>query len=121
MAQTNQVQCESMTKSGQYTGNTNNPFNGVALYANNDKVSFSQYFAYDTHNFTLRGASNNSKTAKVDLVINGQTVGTFSFGNNNPTEYTIQNVKHATGQVTIELVVTTDDGSWDAYIDYLKF
>lgn len=121
VAQTNQVQCESMTKSGQYTGNTNNPFNGVALYANNDKVSFSQYFAYDTHNFTLRGASNNSKTAKVDLVINGQTVGTFSFGNNNPTEYTIQNVKHATGQVTIELVVTTDDGSWDAYIDYLKF
>ena len=121
VAQTNEVQCESMTKSGQYTGNTNNPFNGVALYANNDKVSFSQYFAYDTHNFTLRGASNNSKTAKVDLVINGQTVGTFSFGNNNPTEYTIQNVKHATGQVTIELVVTTDDGSWDAYIDYLKF
>ncbi len=121
VAQTNQVQCESMTKSGQYTGNTNNPFNGVALYANNDKVSFSQYFAYDTHNFTLRGASNNSKTAKVDLVINGQTVGTFSFGNNNPTEYTIQNVKHTTGQVTIELVVTTDDGSWDAYIDYLKF
>ena len=121
VAQTNQVQCESMTKSGQYTGNTNNPFNGVALYANNDKVSFSQYFAYDTHSFTLRGASNNSKTAKVDLVINGQTVGTFSFGNNNPTEYTIQNVKHTTGQVTIELVVTTDDGSWDAYIDYLKF
>ncbi len=117
----NQMQCENMTKGGQYTGNINNPFNGVALYANNDKVSFNQYFAYGTHNFTLRGASNGGNMARVDLKIGGQTKGTFYFGDQYPAEYTIENVSHGTGVQTIELIVTADDGQWDAYLDYLKW
>ena len=115
------MQCENMTKGGQYTGNVSNPFNGVALYANNDKVSFDQYFAYGTHNFTLRGASNGGNMARVDLKIGGQTKGTFYFGDQYPAEYTIENVSHGTGVQTIELIVTADDGQWDAYIDYLKW
>ena len=117
----NSVQCEAMTKGGQYTGNINNPFDGVALYANNDKVSFSQYFAYGTHDFTLRGASNNNNMARVDLYIGGQYKGTFYYGGSYPAEYTIKNVSHGTGNQTIELIVTADDGQWDAYIDYLKW
>lgn len=117
----NQKQCEAMTKGGQYTGNVSDPFNGVALYANNDKVTFDQYFAYGTHNFTLRGASNCGKMARVDLKIGGQAKGTFYFGDQYPAEYTIENVSHGTGNQTIELVVTADDGQWDAYIDYLKW
>ncbi|MDC7294766.1 polysaccharide deacetylase family protein [Butyrivibrio sp. DSM 10294] len=114
------VQCESMTKAGQYTGNVNSPFGGVALYANNDRVSYTQYFAGGTHDFTLRGCSNNSNMARVDLKIGGQTKGTFYYGGSYPAEYTIKNVSHGTGNQTIELVVTADDGQWDAYIDYLK-
>jgi peptidoglycan/xylan/chitin deacetylase (PgdA/CDA1 family) len=109
-----------MQKAGQYTGNINNPFGGVALYANNDRVSYTQYFASGTHDFVLRGASNNSNMAKVDLKIGGQTKGTFYYGGSYPAEYTIKNVSHGTGNQTIELVVTADDGQWDAYIDYLK-
>ncbi len=116
-----QMQCENMTKDGQYTGNINNPFNGVALYANNDKVSFDQYFAYGTHNFTLRGASNGGNMARVDLYIGGQYKGTFYYGDQYPAEYTIENVSHGTGVQTIELIVTADDGRWDAYLDYLKW
>ncbi len=113
-------EAESMTKSGQYTGNINSPFSGVALYANNDLVKYTQNFASGTHSFSLRGASNNSNMARVDLKIGGQTKGTFYFGGSNPAVYTLNNVSHGTGNQEIELVVTADDGSWDAYIDYLE-
>ena len=113
------VQCETMTKSGQYTGNISSPFNGVALYANNDSVKYTQYFASGTHDFTLRGCSNNNNMARVDLKIGGQKKGTFYYGDNYPAEYTIKNVSHSTGNQTVELVVTADDGKWDAYLDYL--
>ncbi|MCR8656504.1 glycoside hydrolase family 11 protein [Paenibacillus endoradicis] len=113
-------EAESMTKSGQYTGNISSPFTGVALYANNDSVKYTQNFTTGTHNFSLRGASNNSNMAKVDLKIGGQTKGTFYFGGSNPAVYTINNVSHGTGNQEIELVVTSDDGTWDAYIDYLE-
>ncbi|MBQ8800483.1 MAG: glycoside hydrolase family 11 protein [Lachnospiraceae bacterium] len=113
------VECETMTKSGQYTGNISSPFNGVALYGNNDAVSYTQYFGSGSHDFTLRGASNNSTMAKVDLVIGSTTVGTFYFGDSNVAEYTIKNVSHGTGNQTVKLVVTADDGKWDAYLDKL--
>lgn len=114
------VECEKMTKSGQYTGNISSPFNGVALYANNDSVKYTQYFANGTHDFTLRACSNNNNMARVDLKIGGQTKGTFYYGDNYPAEYTIKNVSHGTGNQTVELVVTADNGQWDAYLDYLK-
>nr|WP_243456502.1 carbohydrate-binding protein [Mobilitalea sibirica] len=109
-----------MSKSGQYTGNISSPFNGVALYANNDMVSYTQYFASGNHSFTLRGCSNNSNMARVDLRIGGQTKGTFYFGGSYPASYTINNVSHGTGNQQIQLVVTADNGSWDAFIDYLE-
>ncbi len=115
----NSKECEDMTKSGQYTGNVSSPFNGVALYANNDAVSYTQYFSEGSHDFTLRGASNGDNMAKVDLVIGGSTVGTFYYGDANVAEYTISNVSHGTGNQTVKLVVTADDGQWDAYIDKL--
>ncbi len=114
------IQCESMTKSGQYTGNVSSPFTGVALYGNNDKVSFTQNFTTTSDSFTLRGCSNNGNMARVDLVIGGQTKGTFYYGDEYPAEYTIENVSHGTGNQKVELVVTADNGQWDAYIDYLK-
>ncbi|KAA8746327.1 polysaccharide deacetylase family protein [Paenibacillus sp. UASWS1643] len=114
------VEAENMTKGGQYTGNISSPFNGVVLYANNDLVKYTQYFATGTHNFSLRGASNNANMARVDLKIGGQTKGTFYFGGNSPAVYTLNNVSHGTGNQEIQLVVTADDGTWDVYIDYLE-
>ena len=114
------VEAESMTKSGQYTGNINSPFNGVALYANNDMVKYTQNFTSGTHNFSLRAASNNSNMARVDLRIGGVYKGTFYYGGSYPAVYTINNVSHGTGNQEIQLVVTADNGSWDALIDYLE-
>lgn len=114
------VEAENMTKSGQYTGNISSPFNGVALYANNDSVKYTQYFENDNHSFSLRGASNNSNMASVDLRIGGQTKGTFYFGDSYPAVYTIDNVSHGTGNQEVELIVTSDNGEWDAFVDYLE-
>ena len=113
------MECEDMTKSGQYTGNVSNPFNGVALYANDDAVSFTQNFTGTSSNFTLTGASNGDNMARVDLFIGGQNKGTFYYGDANVAEYTIENVSHGTGNQKVELKVTADDGTWDAYIDCL--
>ncbi|WP_238651454.1 polysaccharide deacetylase family protein [Paenibacillus piscarius] len=114
------VEAENMTKSGQYTSNISSPFTGVALYANNDSVKYTQYFTSGTHNFSLRGASNNANMARVDLKIGGVTKGTFYYGGSSPAVYTINNVSHGTGNQLIELIVTADDGTWDAYLDYLE-
>lgn len=114
------MQCESMTKGGQYTGNISSPFSGVALYANNDSVKYTQYFGISTHSFSLRGCSNNSNMARVDLKIGGQYKGTFYYGGSYPAVYTINNVSHGTGNQTVELIVTADNGSWDAFLDYLE-
>jgi len=113
-------EAESMTKGGQYTGNISSPFSGVALYANNDLVKYTQNFTSATHSFSLRGASNNSNMARVDLKIGGVTKGTFYFGGSSPAVYTISNVSHGTGNQEIELVCTSDNGTWDVYIDYLE-
>ena len=117
---TTKVEAESMTKSGQYTGNISTPFSGVALYANNDSIRFTHNFTKNTSSFSLRGASNNANMARVDLKIGGQTKGTFYYGGSAPAVYTINNVSHGTGNQVVELVVTADDGTWDAFVDYLE-
>lgn len=117
----NKMECEDMTISGQYAGKINSPFNGVALYANDDACKFTQNFTSGTSDFTLRGCSNNNNMAKVDLFIGGQNKGTFYYGDANPAEYTIKNVSHGTGNQLVELKVTADDGNWDAYVDSLTF
>lgn len=113
------VQCEDMTLGGSYASKISSPFNGVALYGNNDSCSYTQYFGYGTHDFTLRGCSNNSKMAQVDLYVGGEKKGTFYYGGSYPAEYTIKNVTHGLGNQEVKLVVTSDDGTWDGYVDYL--
>nr|WP_151735174.1 carbohydrate-binding protein [Paenibacillus tengchongensis] len=117
----NRVEAEDMTLSGTYAGKITSPFNGVALYGNNDAGSFSQYFAYDTHTISIRGASSNSSTARVDLQIGGTTVGSVYFTGTTPTVQTLTNVVHGTGAQEVKLIVTTDNGTWDTYVDYIEW
>ncbi len=117
---TTRVNCNTMSLSGPYAGQINNPFSGVALYGNGDTASYSQYFQSGTHSFTLRGCSNNNNMARVDLYIGGVNKGTFYYGGPNPASYTINNVSHGTGNQQVELRCTADDGTWDAFIQYLE-
>jgi endo-1,4-beta-xylanase len=114
------VECENMSLSGPYASRISSPFNGVALYANNDRAYYTQYFANSVHTFRLRGCSSNNNTAAVDLRIGGQKVGTFYFTGTTPTVQTLSNISHATGNQTVELILTSDNGTWDVYLDYLE-
>ena len=90
-------ECESMTLSGPYAGNTWSPFSGAALYANDDTASVTVNLSKGLHDFTLRGASDGSNKAKVDLVIGNETKGTFTFSGTSATDKTIKNVVVAAG------------------------
>jgi len=115
------IEAENMTKGGQYTGNCSSPFNGVALYANNDKVSFSQNFANNSHTFKVRGASSNNNEAQVELKIGGTSYGTFKFSGTSATEKTITATHNQGGKTaTVELVCVNDNNTWDAYIDWIE-
>ena len=111
-------ECESMSKSGPYAGNIYSPFSGAALYANGDTASVTVNFSTDIHDFILMGASNCANKARVDLVIGDKTVGSF-YLTEKTSKHKLKNISHATGNQTVKLVVTTDDGTWDAYLDYL--
>jgi peptidoglycan/xylan/chitin deacetylase (PgdA/CDA1 family) len=109
------VQCENMSLSGQYAGQISSPFSGVALYANNDAASTTISFSGNS-SITLYGASNNSSTAQVSLYIGSSKVGTFSFAGTSRSASTVN--FNASGSQTVKFVVETDNGSWDAYLDY---
>jgi endo-1,4-beta-xylanase len=113
------VQCEAMTKGGQYTGNISSPFNGVRLYANNDKVSYSQYFANNRHQFTLRGSST-SGTAQVELRIGGTSYGIYRFGTSVSNQTITATHNRGGGNATVELICVNDNGTWDVNLDYLE-
>nr|WP_245648257.1 hypothetical protein [Paenibacillus borealis] len=110
-----------MTLSGTYAGKITSPFSGVTLYGNDDAAAFNQYFAYGSHNISVRGASSNSAAARVDLQIGGVTVGSFYFSGTTPTVQTLSNVAHGTGNQEVKLIVTTDNGAWDASVDYIEW
>ncbi len=110
------IQCENMTKSGQYAGNISSPFSGVALYANNDAISTTGTFN-GSASITCYGASNNSSTAQVSLYIGSSKVGTFYFTGTNETASTVS--FNASGSQTVKLVLESDTGAWDAYLDYI--
>ncbi|MCG7216515.1 carbohydrate-binding protein [Paenibacillus mucilaginosus] len=110
-----------MTLGGTYAGKVSSPFSGVVLYANQDSAAYTQYFANSTHSISVRGASSSSATARVDLLIGGTAVGSFYFTGTAPTVQTLSGISHATGNQEVKLVLTTDNGTWDAYVDYIEF
>jgi endo-1,4-beta-xylanase len=116
------IEAENMTKGGQYTGNVSSPFTGVKLYANDDKVSFSQNFANNSHTFKVRGASSNSEEAQVQLKIGGQSYGTFKFKGTSATEQSITANHNQGGKngVTVELICVNDNGKWDVLVDWIE-
>jgi len=118
---TTKVEAENMTKGGKYTGSCSSPFNGVKLYANDDKVSFSQQFGNNKHAFKVRGASSNDKEAQVQLKIGGTVAGTYKFKGTAATEQTIEFQHNKSGStVTVELVCVNDNDTWDVLIDWIE-
>lgn len=113
------MECENMKISGPYAEIIDSPFSGVALYSNDDSCTYTQSFKEETNDFILCGASDNELTAKVDLLVGGINVGTFTFTGTEPTECVLSGITHDAGNQTVKLVASGDDGTWDAFVDYL--
>lgn len=122
MAQTVSVEAESMQKGGPYAGNSFNPFTGVALYANGDFVTANRTLNPMPGQFsvTVRGASSNGAAAGVSLEIDGVQVTTFSFIGTTASTITKSVALSGSSNKTIKLVLKTDNGSNDTFIDWIS-
>ncbi len=119
------IEAESMTLSGKYAGKISSPFSGIALYANGDQGSIINNFQDGNGHYTvsISGASNNSNSAGVSLYINGTKIKAFSF---TGTTVSIQSADVkitglSSSSNTITLLLETDNGSSDTYIDKITF
>ena len=113
-------ECEDMTLGGSYAGKISSPFSGVALYGNNDYCQTGNISFNNTQRtVSVRGCSNNNSAATVVVKMNGNQMGSVTFTGTTPTVQSFT-CTPPTGSYPVQLVVTSDNGSWDAYVDYLE-
>lgn len=119
------IEAENMTLGGSYAGIITNPFSGIALYANNDKGTITQDFPEGPgfYRVSITGASSNTSSAGVSLYVNGTKIKAYSFSGTNATvqeaDLKLTNVNLTSN--TIALILETDNGSNDTYIDKITF
>ncbi len=118
------VQAESMVRTGSYASLINTPFPGVAFYGNNDGATGSADFAALPGQYLVevRGASNNSNSAGIALSLDAVEVAAFSFtGTAATTQSTIVTLTGGPVTKPIRLLLKTDNGSSDTYVDWIGF
>jgi endo-1,4-beta-D-glucanase Y len=122
-AQSVTYEAENTTKSGPYTGNITTPFNGIGLYGNGDAGSATAVLPTvpGQYNVSVLGASNNTTTASVSLEIDGTEVASFSFTGTTVTTTTKALDFTGTSSKVFKLVLKTDTGLNDTYIDKIIF
>ena len=116
------VQTEDMTKTG-YTGNLNSPFTGIILFANGDNGAKSVDIsnAPGVFKVEVRGASSNASDASVELQIDGQMATSFTFSGTTPMVVSGEiNIEGNPGTREIKLILQTDNGSNDTYLDWIN-
>ncbi|MDR0231865.1 MAG: T9SS type A sorting domain-containing protein [Dysgonamonadaceae bacterium] len=118
------IEAENMTLGGPYAGKISSPFSGIALYANGDKGTTTHAFPDGDGNYkvSIVGASNNSNAAGVSLYVNDVKLKAFTFYGTTPStleaEVKITGLKASN---TIVLLLETDNGSSDTFIDKITF
>ncbi len=95
------------------------PFNGAKLYGNNESVSFSIALSPDDYTFVIRGASTDSRSAGIDLYIDGVKVGETAFDSTTAQESTIQ-FSLAASAHDVQFILTTDSGLNDTLLDWFE-
>jgi endo-1,4-beta-D-glucanase Y len=118
------IQVEAMTIGGPYAGVITTPFSGVAFYGNGDKVDGGIALSNVTgqYDVAITGASSSDANAQIDLYIEGSKVGVFNFGNTSiSTETKSISINSNTASKTIQLILSTDSGSNDTFIDKIVF
>ena len=117
------VETETMTLSGPYAGSVSSPFAGVQFYGNGDQaattVSFSD--APGRYRVDIRGASDNTSSAAVTLLIDGTAAGSATWTSPTPTVQSIANVDITTGgSHAVVIRMTTDTGASNCLVDWIS-
>jgi endo-1,4-beta-D-glucanase Y len=111
-----------MTIGGPYAGLITAPFAGVALYANGDYAKTSYVFPTVPGNYRIeiRGASSNNSMAGVAIYVDGVKQTSLAFATPTPgIQSAIFNLSGKAGSKEIKLVLETDNGTNDTYLDYV--
>ncbi len=122
--QAQNLQVETMTIGGPYAGLITTPFSGVAFYGNGDKTDGTITLSNATglYEVAITGASSGNSNAQIDLYVGGNKVGVFSFnGNTASTDTKSISITSAGTNKTIQLILATDNGSNDTFIDKISF
>lgn len=118
------LEAEKMTLGGQYAKKCSSPFQGVALYANDDNATgvVSLTNGSGVYNIKVRGASNNGTAAGVALYVGGKKMADMSFSGTAPSVRQMQTKLYLdASSVDVKLNLENDNGSSDTYIDKIEF
>lgn len=99
------------------------PFNGLVFYGNGDyaQTSFSFPTLPGSYQISVRGASNINAFAGVALYIGTQKVADIAFNSSTPELVTkTVSVQGGTNPQTVKLVLESDTGQTDTFLDYIE-
>jgi endo-1,4-beta-D-glucanase Y len=96
-----------------------NPYAGVILYGNNEKVSFATSLSAGDYSIEIRGSSSNSSAAGISVYADGNKVGETSFKGTSPTTKTISfTLNSAVSEISF--ILESDIGQNDTLMDWFK-
>jgi hypothetical protein len=116
------IEAEEMPEQdGQYVGPYEENFDGIAYYANKDMTAAPVFFAPEEGTFiiTLTGCADASATANLSLYIDDEKVGTYTWNSNTTKEISKEVEISGNNPHTLKLMMETDNGQSDAFVDYL--
>ena len=104
------IEAESMEKSGPYAGNINTPFQGAALYANQDSVKNNYVFnKAGKYQLNICASSNNNTVAGLSIYIDGARIAQLTYTGIVPQVKKVDfNVD--VGSHEMKFILETDDG-----------
>jgi len=115
------IQAEAAPRGGPYAGPIQNPFAGVGLYANTDRIETNVPFATipGIYRLEVTGAGNNNNTAELFVYVGGTSIGKVQYQGTAPATRSLQFTlpDGVPGNRLLKLVVESDNGSWDVFID----
>ncbi len=104
---------------GEYCKTYDEQFSGMAYYANNDLTSASVEFQQaGTYEFVLRGCADASTSASVTMSV-GSESATYEWSSPEPMDIVKELAVSTPGVYDIQLLMETDRGQSDAFVDYL--
>jgi hypothetical protein len=118
------IEAEEMPeRDGQYVAEYDELFDGMAYFANNDMTQVPVYLAPENGEFVvdLFGCADDKTDANLSLYIDDKKVATYTWGNNTPSLLSKKIEITGKNPHTVKLVMETDNGQSDAFVDYMTF